>query len=503
MVHAKEKAPEETQGTSLDPKQAKADKLEKMRAKGIDPYPHVYRPTHKAADILQTYETLENGIETEDEVSVAGRIMAMRNNGMFIDLHDETAKIQVFSHKESLSEEQLENLTLYDIGDVIGVKGTVRRTPRGEISVRAKELTMLTKSLLPLPEKYHGLTDIEQRYRQRYLDMIMSEESRETLRKRVEIVNFIRSYMTSIGAVEVETPMLHPIMGGASAKPFITHHNSLDTDFFLKVAAELYLKRLLVGGFAEHVYEMGRYFRNEGLSPKHNPEFTMIEGNVLWQDYHDIMDMLEDVMTRTVEHACGTLKITYGETEIDFSRPWKRAGMVDLVTEETGVNFHDIESDEDARKKAEELGVHVEKDARWGHVVGAVFEEKVEDKLINPVHVIDHPVDTSPLAKTHRENPRLVERVETFVNGWELTNGFTELNDPKIQLERFEEQMAAREAGDEEAQMLDEDYITALEYGLPPNCGWAIGIDRFVMLLTNAPSIKDVICFPTLKPVKS
>lgn len=486
-----------------DPAQAKEHKLAELRAKGINPYPAKFDRTHQAAEIQGKYEGLENGQETTDVVRVAGRIMAIRNNGMFIDLMDASGKVQIFCHKDSMNADQLDLLKLFDLGDIIGAVGTMRRTPRGELSVRCSEVVMLTKSLLPLPEKHHGLSDIEQRYRQRYLDLIMNEESRETLRMRSKIVSFIRQYMDGIGAIEVETPIFHSIMGGASAKPFTTHHNALDADFYLRVATELPLKRLIVGGLADCVYEIGRCFRNEGISIKHNPEFTSIEAYHSYMDYFDIMDLIEDMVCKAVMHIHGTPKITFGDKEIDFTTPWKRQSMCDLVKEKTGVDFMAIKTAEEARSAAKNIGVHVEPSSNWGQVVAEVFDKRVEDDLIQPTHVTELPMDISPLAKQHRDDPRLVERFETFINGWEVANAFSELNDPKIQLQRFEEQMLQREAGDEEAQMLDEDFVTALEVGLPPTGGWGLGIDRFVMLLTNSSNIRDVICFPTLKPKKN
>jgi lysyl-tRNA synthetase class 2 len=367
--------------------------------------------------------------------------------------------------------------------------------------VRALELTMLTKSFLPLPEKYHGLSDVEQRYRQRYLDLIMNESSRHVLRTRSKIVSSIRQFMDNMGAIEVETPMLHPILGGASAKPFMTHHNALDATFYLRVAPELYLKKLIVGGFADAVYEIGRNFRNEGLSVKHNPEYTAIEGYHAYMDYFDIMNLIEDMIRFVVLAVHGTTQVQYGDQIIDFGPPWARKSMVDLVKEETGVDFLKFDTAEEAREAALGLGIKVDPKSKWGQVVEAIFGEKVEHKLIQPIHVMDHPLDISPLSKVHRDNPRLVERFESYVNGWEISNAFTELNDPRIQYERFMEQVGQREGGDEEAQMLDEDFITALEYGLPPTGGWGVGVDRLVMILTDSPNIRDVICFPTLKPL--
>jgi lysyl-tRNA synthetase class 2 len=496
----------ETLSTFLDDENAlKKSKLVKLTAlenAGLEAFPHKFNREHTAEFLQEKYAGLEMGVETTDRVVTAGRIMATRNSGMFIDLHDASGKIQIFSHKDSLSEDELKKLDYFDLGDIIGVEGTIRRTPRGELSIRASNLTMLAKSFLPLPEKYHGLSDIEQRYRQRYLDLIVNEESRKTLRARSKIVSIIRKFMDAMGALEVETPILHPILGGASAKPFMTHHNALDSEFYLRVAPELYLKRLIVGGFADGVYEIGRLFRNEGVSIKHNPEFTTIEGYHAYMDYFDIMDLIENLVREIVLTLHGKTVISFGEHEIDFGSKWKRASMVDLVKEATGINFMDCPDASSAQAKAKEAGIKLDPKLNWGQVVEAVFAEKVEHTLIQPTHVMDHPIDISPLAKTHRDNSRLVERFESFVNGWEIANAFTELNDPRIQFERFMAQVEQRDAGDDEAQMLDKDYITALEYGLPPTGGWGMGIDRLCMLLTDSHNIRDVICFPTLKPIK-
>lgn len=492
----------QTPAGPTDPIEARQHKLAAIREAGINPYAYVFDRKDKAADLQDKYANIENGTETADKVSVAGRIMAMRNNGLFIDLMDASGKIQVFSHKDSMPADQLAKLDYLDIGDIVGAVGTIRRTPRGELSVRAIEIDLLTKTTLPLPEKYHGLSDVEQRYRQRYLDLIMNEESRTRLRARSRIVTLIRRFMDGYGAIEVETPNLHPIMGGASAKPFITHHNALDSDFFLRVAPELYLKRLLVGGLADGVYEIGRCFRNEGISPKHNPEFTSIEGYHLYKDYHDMMDLVEGLVRFVVEHIHGTTTVKYGDKTIDFGKPWPRKSMAEMVHDATGVDFMTIFSDSDAHAASAKLGIKTDPKWGWGKVLENVFAEKVEASLIQPTHVTDFPLEISPLAKTHRENPRLVERFESYVNGWEIANAFTELNDPAVQRERFMGQVAAREGGDEEAQMLDEDYITALSYGLPPCGGWGLGIDRLCMLLTDATNIREVINFPTLKPIK-
>ena len=484
-----------------DPREARELKLSRLIAAGHDPYPHKFDRTHKAGDLQETYKDLASGIETEDRVAVAGRIMAMRNNGMFLDLNDPTGKIQVFCHKDTLPEDQLTKLDFMDIGDIVGAVGTIRRTPRGELSVRALEVDMLTKALLTLPEKHHGLTDVEQRYRQRYLDLIMNEESRGKLLKRSQIISTIRKFMEAQGAIEVETPMMHPILGGASAKPFVTHHNALDADFFLRVAPELYLKRLIVGGLADSVFEINRNFRNEGISYKHNPEFTMIESYHAYKDYYDVMNLIEKLVQNVAMAVHGTLEIPFEGNVINLSSPWARKSMTELVKEETGIDFMPMDAVQ-AHAAAKDLKIHVDAKANWGQVVEAIFGEKVEHKLIQPVHVIDHPLDISPLSKVHRDNPRLVERFESYINGWELANAFTELNDPKIQMERFMEQVAQREGGNEEAMMVDHDFVTALEYGLPPTGGWGMGIDRLVMLMTNSHNIREVIAFPTLKPLK-
>ncbi len=496
-------APAKPGHNSNNPRASKEAKLAEMIADGVEPYPHKFHRSHLNGALQDKYKDLETGVETEDVVLVAGRVMAMRNNGMFLDLHDPSGKIQVFCHAESCPEDQMAKLKYLDLGDIVGAKGTIRRTPRGELSVRAKEITVLSKSIEVLPEKYHGLQDIESRYRQRYVDLVVNEESRDVLRARSIIVREIRNYMDAMGALEVETPILQPIMGGASAKPFMTHHNALDATFYLRVAPELFLKRLIVGGFADSVYEIGRLFRNEGISIKHNPEFTSIEGYHAYMDYYDIMDLVEGMVCHVVEKLHGTLVIPYGDKTLDFTRPWKRAPMTELVKSATGIDFLDYEDAASAHAAAKAKGFKLDPKLNWGQVVETVFGEAVEHTLIEPTHVMDHPLDISPLSKVHRANPRLVERFETFVNGWEIANAFTELNDPRIQRERFEAQVAQRDAGDDEAQMLDEDYITALEIGLPPTGGWGMGIDRLCMLLTGSTNIRDVICFPTLRPVKT
>lgn len=486
-----------------DPRAARKAKRDAYKAAGKNPYAYNYPKTHDAGALQAHYADLPDGEETSDNVAVAGRIMAMRNGGMFIDLKDTTGRIQIFSHKDSMNEDMLANLDYLDLGDIIGVKGTIRRTPRGELSVRATEIELVTKSLEPLPEKHHGLTDVETRYRQRYLDLITNDDSAKKLLARSEIIAFLREYMRKLGAVEVENPILHPIMGGASAKPFTTHHNALDTQFYLKVAAELYLKRLLVGGLTDHVFEIGRYFRNEGISPRHNPEFTMMEGNVLWWDYEDIMQFVETLLCDLVKHLNhGSTKTVYNGVELDFAGPWPRETMCGAIEKRTGVNPLDYDRDGLAAK-AKELKCEITDTMKWGEIVAEIFDVHVEHTLIQPTHITHLPHDVSPLSKLDKDDERLTERLESFANGWEIHNGFTEQNDPEIQQEVFDIQAAMREAGDEEAQMVDDDYVTALKVGLPPNGGYGIGIDRLTMLLTDSANIREIIAFPTLKPVKS
>ena len=484
-----------------DPLRAvRVGKRDRLRELGIEPYPYNFERTHEAGELEGRYAELGAGAETEDRVRVAGRVRAMRNSGMFIDLHDASGKIQIFCHRDLLGPEGIGVVRLFDIGDVVGVEGLVRRTPRGELTVNAIRVTILAKALRPLPEKYHGLADVELRYRQRYLDLIMNPESRETLCRRSRVVAAMRRHLTERGYIEVETPMLHTIPGGASAKPFVTHHNALDIDLYLRIAPELHLKRLLVGGLADKLFEINRCFRNEGLSPRHNPEFTTLELYEAYVDYTAMMQLTEELIAVVAETVLGTLRIDYGGTAIDLSPPWPRRSMTELVHAAAGVDFLAIATAEEARQAAVGLGAALTGNESWGQAVEAAFAARVEDTLIQPIHVTGFPRDISPLAKADRNDPRLVERFETYIYGWEIANAFSELNDPQDQRERFEAQMRARAAGDEEAQPLDEDYVVALEYGLPPCGGLGIGIDRLVMLLTDSPSIRDVIAFPTLRP---
>jgi len=491
---------EATNSTLQGIREARIQKLTDLIDRGINPYPYSFDKNISAKQLQEKYKDLQAGEETEDVYSVAGRIMAMRNTGMFIDLVDDSGKIQIFSHKQNLPEDKMKIVKLLDVGDIVGFTGTVRRTPRGELSIKTTDLKLLTKSLQPLPEKFHGLTDVETRYRKRYLDMIMNEDVRDTFKKRSLIIQKIREYLTNQGFLEVETPMLHVQAGGATARPFITHHNALDVDMYLRIAPELHLKRLLVGGVSEKIFEMNRCFRNEGIDLRHNPEFTMIELYQAYVDYNDMMVLLENMVSSVAKDVLGTTKITYQGKEIDLTPPWDRKTMLGAIKEYTGIDFMEYLTADEAKKQAEKLGVEVEENDNWGKVLDKIFEEHVEPKLIQPVHIIDYPRDISPLAKVHRDNPRLTERFETRVNGWEISNAFSELTDPIDQRNRFEAQAKAKAEGDDEAMSIDEDFICALEHGMPPAGGMGMGIDRLVMLLTDSPSIRDVIAFPTMRP---
>jgi len=470
--------------------------LEELKESGIDPFGSKYEVENKAEEILNNFEEFE-----DEKVSLAGRLMAIRTHGKasFADIQDVTGRIQLFLKYNVLGEEKYEFFQDLDIGDIIGVEGEVFKTNRGEISIRVTDFEFLTKSLRPLPEKFHGLKDKELRYRQRYLDLIVNPEVKDTFIKRSQIISHIRSYLEEKGFLEVETPMMHPIAGGATARPFVTHHNALDIDLYLRIAPELYLKRLIVGGL-EKVFEINRNFRNEGMSYKHNPEFTMLELYQAHADYHDMMELTENMVSYVAEKVLGTTEIVYEETEIDLSAPWKRMTMTEAVKEYTGVDFAEINDDSTAISEAKNLGLEIEDPISKGEVLNLIFEERVEDKLIQPVFIHDYPIEVSPLAKRREDNPELTYRFEPFIYGREIGNAFTELNDPIDQKERFADQVSKREAGDDEAQMMDEDYVKALEYGMPPTGGLGIGIDRLVMFLTDSSSIKDVILFPTMRP---
>ncbi len=479
--------------------QIRRDKLAKLQEEGKDPFAvTTYDTTHHAEEIKQNFDSLEN-----KDVSIAGRIMSWRDMGKanFLDISDSTGRIQIYMKIDDVGEQTFADTKKWDIGDIIGVKGFVFRTRRGEISVHAKEIKLLSKSLRPLPEKFHGLKDTELRYRQRYLDLIVNPEVKETFKKRSKMMKFIRDYLDGLGYTEVETPILNTIPGGAAARPFVTHHNTLGLDMYLRIAPELYLKRLIVGGM-EKVYEIGRLFRNEGMSIKHNPEFTNIELYQAYTDYNGMMDLTEDMIRKLSYELCGSGKITYQGTEIDFDGAWPRITMVDAVKQHTGADFDAIRLDhEKARKLAESLDVEVKKNATWGDCLYTVFDQKVEEKLISPTFIIDYPVEVSHLTKRCPDRPELTERFEFFIYGREMGNAYSELNDPIDQLERFKEQLRLREEGDEEANMLDDDFITALEYGMPPTGGLGIGLERLIMLFTDSASIRDVLLFPTMKPL--
>lgn len=488
----------EIQNSGHEQRQIRVGKLNKLQEKGINAYPHCYKPTATSKSLAEKYADLAPDTQTEDVVQVAGRVRAIRNSGMFMDIYDATGKVQIYTSKENSASEVLEMLDMIDIGDMIGIKGTVRRTKRGELSVNTSEITMLAKALLPLPEKFHGLTDTDTKYRHREVDMIMTPETIQTLVKRSQIIETIRQLLLKKGCYEVDTPILQAIKGGATAKPFITHHNTLDMDLFLRVAPELYLKRLIVGGMPG-VFEFARNFRNEGMDTTHNPEFTGMEVYIPYMDYNDMMDLFEEMIREACLAVNGTLQIEYDGKQFDLSKPFARRSMADLVKEYTGIDFMTIETDEEARKAADSIGVDVEDNADWGKVLATVFEERCEEHLVQPTHVIDHPKSMSPLTKEHRNNPRLVERFETFINCKEMCNAYSELTNPLDQYARFEEQVAARDAGDEEADMMDEDFVEALEHGLPPTGGLGVGIDRLVMFLTGNTSIRDVLAFPTMR----
>jgi len=487
---------------STNYRQIRLNKIDAVKDLGFDPYYPNFRKSHKAQDIINQYESLQPGEKTEDIVFVGGRVMSIRNSGLFIDLHDDSNKLQIFSHKDNLSEAYLELVKTFDIGDIIGIKGKVRCTPRGELTINAEELYLLSKSLQTLPEKYHGLHDVETRYRQRYVDLIVNEKSREILKNRSVIISSIREFLLELDFLEVETPMLHPIPGGAIAKPFVTHHNTLDMELYLRIAPELYLKKLLVGGISEKIFEINRCFRNEGISTRHNPEFTSIEIYQAYVGFEEMINVTETMINYILSKINHSNKIIYGEREINFAAPWKRESMSNLVFAKTGVDFMQIHSDEEAREAAKKIGVKVEKNFGWGKSLEAVFAEKVEEDLIDPIHVTHLPAEISPLAKFCKTDPRITERFETYINGWEIANGFSEINDPIDQYNRFAMQDKVREDGDDEAHRIDQDFINALEYAMPPAGGLGIGIDRLVMILTNSASIREVIAFPTLRLLK-
>ncbi len=482
-------------------KQIRIDKLKALQDSGRDPFEiTLAEQTHHSDEIKANFDELEN-----KEVVIAGRIMTWRDMGKanFVDIQDRNGRIQSYVRMNDVGEETFKEFKTWDIGDIVEIKGFVFKTRTGEISVHAQKIRLLSKSLLPLPEKFHGLTDTDTRYRKRYLDMIMNPDVKETFIKRSKIITSIRNYLDNLGFIEVETPILNIIPGGASARPFITHHNTLDLDMYLRIATELYLKRLIVGGM-ERVYEIGRNFRNEGMDVKHNPEFTCIELYQAFTDYHGMMDISEALIRNAANEVCdGNLHITFNGTEVDLESPFRRLTMVDAVKEYTGIDFAEFMSDnKKAIEIAKEKDIEIENGkATWGDILNSFFEEFVEDNLTQPTFIMDYPVEVSPLTKRKPDCPVLTERFELFIMGSEYGNAYSELNDPIDQMGRFEAQMKLREAGDDEANMIDYDFVTALEYGMPPTGGLGIGIDRLVMLLTDSYSIRDVLLFPTMKPL--
>lgn len=476
-------------------KRVRLEKLNELKNKGLNPFGGRYERTHLAGQILNAYDELEG-----KDVTIAGRIMTMRRMGKasFAHLQDVSGRIQIYVRLNDVGEELYDQFIHLDIGDIIGVEGFVFRTRTEEISVHAQNIVLLTKSLQPLPEKWHGLKDVELRYRQRHVDLIVNPEVKNVFILRSKIIQAMRRYLDNKGFLEVETPTMHAIPGGASARPFVTHHNALDIDLYMRIALELHLKRLIVGGL-EKVYEIGRVFRNEGISTRHNPEFTMMELYQAYADYHDMMELTEQMVSHIAQEVLGTQKVTYQGTEIDLTPPWPRLTMVDAVKKYTGVDYRNFASDEGARKAAAELGVPVPADATRGTVLNELFEAKVEEQLVQPIFIIDYPIEISPLAKRREDDPNFTYRFELFITAREFGNAFSELNDPVDQRERFVKQMEQRAKGDEEAQMHDEDFVRALEVGMPPTGGLGIGVDRLVMLLTDSASIRDVILFPTLR----
>ncbi|KMT22034.1 lysine--tRNA ligase [Clostridium cylindrosporum] len=479
-------------------------KLEELQAKGEDPF-HItkYDRTHTSSEVKENFDELEGKI-----VKVAGRIMSKRVHGKagFSDVHDRCGKIQIYTKLDILGEEKLKFYKTLDLGDIIGVEGKVFKTKTGETSLEVTDFSLLTKALRPLPEKWHGLKDPDLRYRQRYVDLIVNKDVRDTFMKRTQIIRAIRRFLDDRDFLEVETPILSPIASGAAARPFETHSNALDIDLYLRIATELYLKRLIVGGF-EKVYELGKNFRNEGISVRHNPEFDVIEIYEAYSDYNDMMELTENLISYVCMEVLGTTKVEYEGTEIDFKAPWNRISMADIVKEHSGVDFNAIKSDEEAREAAVKLNLEGSlvkdlKDCTWGDILNAAFEEFGEKNIVQPTFITDYPVEISPLAKRKPNDPSLTERFEAFVYGREIANAYSELNDPIDQRGRFEQQAKEKELGDDEAFQTDDDFVNALEIGMPPTGGLGIGVDRLIMFLTNSSSIRDVLLFPTMKPIQ-
>lgn len=481
-------------------------KLEQIRAGGVNPYGDRFEKKDSAKNLLNKYHnTAKEELEKDKtNCTIAGRIVALRNFGKaaFAHIQDETGRIQVYFKKDILGEEKYAFFDkLIDIGDYVGLKGFLFRTKTNELTIEVEDFTILSKSLHPLPEKWHGLTDIELRYRQRYVDLIVNPDVRDVFVKRNRIIKAIRNFLDAKGFLEVETPMMQSIPGGATARPFVTHHNALGIDLFLRIAPELHLKRLIVGGF-ERVYEINRNFRNEGISTRHNPEFTMLEFYMAYADYKDLMSLTEELVVSAAKEVCDKLKIEYGGKEIDLTPPWQRLTLSEAVCKYTACNPSEISDFKKAKAFAERLKIDIKGADSYGKVINEIFEAKVEHQLIQPTFIIEYPTDISPLSKRIPDNPDFVERFELIINGQEMANAFSELNDPDDQKQRFEKQVELRESGDEEAHYMDEDYVRALEYGMPPTAGEGIGIDRLVMLLTNQASIRDVILFPQMRPEK-
>ena len=475
------------------------EKLANLQKEGRNPFEETkFVVSHQAQTIKDNFDALEGS-----EITIAGRLMSKRGMGKvsFCDLQDRSGRIQLYARKDEMDEEVYDRFKKYDIGDIVGVTGEVFRTQRGEMSVRAKEITLLSKSLLPLPEKFHGLTDKETRYRQRYVDLIMNEESRRAFEIRSKFVKYLRHFLDERGYMEVETPVLNTLAGGAAARPFVTHHNTLDIDMYMRIATELHLKRLIVGGM-ERVYEVGRIFRNEGMDTKHNPEFTTVELYQAYADFNDMMDLFEDLLSGAARDILGTYDVEWQGEKISLAPGFRRLTMADAVKEYMGIDFMAIDNDADAVAAAKAAGIDMDGvEPTWGHALFECYDQKVEEKIVQPTFITMHPVDVSPLAKRSPKDPRLTERFELFICRSEMGNAFSELNDPIDQKQRFQKQVEMRAKGNDETEMMDDDFITALEYGMPPTGGLGIGIDRCVMMLTGSDSIRDVILFPTMKPM--
>jgi lysyl-tRNA synthetase class 2 len=496
---------EEHHSTEQDLRQFRIAKMDRMRDRGEVPFKYTFARTHTLGEATSAYEALEKDHSGEgdpelSEARLAGRIVAIRDQGKsyWIDLRDESGKVQAFFGKKQVGEDVFDTLADLDIGDFIGAWGPVRRTRRGEVTIWAEGYEVLTKSLRTAGDKYHGLKDVETRYRQRYMDMVANPEVMETFRKRIQVVSVMRRWLEDRGYLEVETPMLHPIPGGATARPFITHHNTYDMSLYLRIAPELYLKKLIVGGF-EKVFEINRCFRNEGVDTRHNPEFTTMELYKAYEDYMGLMDETEEMLVEVLTTVAGGTTIQYGDWTIDIKRPWKRMTLFDAIREYAGIDLETTTDRDEAAKRAESIGVSIDPAMGYGKIVDEVMSERVQPRLIQPTFLYDYPLELSPLAKKKRDNPAITERFQPFIACLEVGNAFSELNDPIDQRERFEGQVALREQGDDEAQYLDEDFITALEVGMPPTAGLGIGIDRLAMIVTNQPSIREVILFPQLR----